>query len=383
MIHCFKTPMKIPQPTPENFLPRLPKAPRSSCSSVAALLAVLLFTLAPGGVGPVWAGNADADAQKLRAEVAGKGWLLFSAKTDGGDYDLFLSRPDGSEKRNLTQTPGANEFGGRFSPDGKRMLYRRAARPPAGSQGGDINHDTWGTAGALVIAGADGSNPQAQGQEGEFPWACWSPDGRQISCLYKREGVIRIIDLETRKIVKEMPRQGIFQQLYWSGDGRRLCGTANLNGQDWNILVVELASGKATQVSRNLCCTPDWFQGDSGRVIYSCRIPGVDTENGWTMLMQAPADGRNRTLVFGERGRHIYYGCTSPDDKYAIFAHPESDGGTDSEMVVMRLADAPIIVPEDYNGLKELYPEAKSGPVLPLGLAGFEPHWTYARVGGK
>ncbi|MGA2656212.1 MAG: hypothetical protein ABSH34_01710 [Verrucomicrobiota bacterium] len=43
--------------------------------------ALLLFTLAPGFVGPVWAGNADADARKLRAEVAGKGRLPFSAKT--------------------------------------------------------------------------------------------------------------------------------------------------------------------------------------------------------------------------------------------------------------------------------------------------------------
>ena len=99
-------------------------------------------------------------------------------------------------------------------------------------------------AGTLMIANADGSNPQPQGKDGEFPWASWSPDGKQLACLYKREGKIRIIELATKQVIKEMPRKGIFQQLFWSGDGQRLCGTANLNGQDWNIITVDLDSGQ-------------------------------------------------------------------------------------------------------------------------------------------
>ena len=99
--------------------------------------------------------------------------------------------------------------------------------------------------------------------------------------------------------------------------------------------------------------------------------------------MTATADGKERSLIYGEKGRHIYYGCTSPDDRYAIFSFPESDGGTDAHMAIVRLADAPIIVPEDYKELRELYPAAKSGPVLRLDLAGFEPQWTFLEVGGK
>ena len=101
------------------------------------------------------------------------------------------------------------------------------------------------------------------------------------------------------------------------------------------------------------------------------------------MLMQATADGKSRTLVCGERGRHLYYGCTSPDDKYVIFSRPEADGGTDAKMAIVRLADTPIIVPDDYAALRSLYPNAKSGPVLHLQEAGFEPHWTYAEIGAK
>jgi hypothetical protein len=351
-----------------------------STARLICALAAALVSLAPWHLA---AAASTDEVQQLREEVRQKGWLLYSARTEHGDYDLFVCRPDGSEKRNLTQTPDFVEFGGRFSPDGKRMLYRRLPKQPAGKPGDAINHDAWGATGVLMLANADGSSPEPAGKDGEFPWASWSPDGQQLACLFRREGKIRVFSVATRELVKEMPRQGIFQQLFWSPDGKRLCGTANLNGQDWNILSIELETGKATQVSRNLCCTPDWFQGDPGRIIYSSRIPGLATDYGFTMLMQAAADGKNRTLIYGERGRHIYYGCTSPDDKYVVFSIPESDGGTDAEMAVIRLADSPMIVPENYKELRELFPSARGGPVLRLGVAGFEPQWTYREIGTK
>jgi len=353
----------------------------SRCNIVFPRHRLLWLTplLALGCVSPSQAANPETapDVRELAKEVANKGWILFTAKTLQGDYDLFLSRPDGSARRNITQTPDWSEYGGRFSPDSKRILYRRQ------KAGENINHDRWGAMGALVVANADGSNPVVQGSDGEWPWASWSPDGKQFACLYKREGKITIIDAESKKLIKEMPRQGIFQQLYWSPDGKRLVGTANFSGQDWNILSIDLESGKSTLLSRALNCTPDWFQGDPNRVIYSNRTPALGNKYGWTMLMQATADGKSRTLVYGERDRHIYYGCTSPDDKYVIFSVPPTDGGVDAEMVIIRLADTPMIVPSDYTALKALYPGSKHGPALHLGEVGFEPHWTYADAGGK
>ncbi len=351
--------------------------PRRYCCAAFALLLISTTPAFPQTTA------AGPDVAVLAKEVASRGWILFSAKTAQGDYDLFLSRPDGSYRRNLTHTPNVNEFGGRFSPDCKQMLYRSQSRSPANAEATNLNHDLWGAKGALVIAKADGSEPQRQGDEGAYPWASWSPDGKRIACLYKREARIRIFDLASKKLVKELPSRGIFQQMFWSPDGTRVCGTANLNGQNWNVVSLDLATGAETLLSRALNCTPDWFQGDANRVVYCNRTPGLATEYGWTMLMQATADGRSRSLICGERGRHLYYGCTSPDDKYVIFAEPESDGGTDANMAIVRLADAPIIVPEDYVQLRALYPGARSGPILRLPMAGFEPHWTYAEIGGK
>ena len=93
--------------------------------------------------------------------------------------------------------------------------------------------------------------------------------------------------------------------------------------------------------------------------------------------------GAHVGAVYGERGRHIYFGCTSPDDQYVVFAVPEADGGIDAEMAVMRVGDGPIVEPADFKQLKDLYPNAKTGPVVHLGHPGFEPYWTYAEIGGK
>lgn len=338
------------------------------CRRVLGLILLGLGLVSPRGVA------ADTAEEQLAGEVAARGWVLFAARTPAGDYDLLLMRPNGTAVRNLTRTPQFSEYGGRFSPDGKRMLYRRAAR------GTEINHDLWGATGVPMVASADGANPQPLGPDGELPWASWSPDGRQVACLYKRQGRIRIVDVETRTVVKDLPRQGIFQQMYWSPDGQRLVGTANRQGQDWNIVTIELRSGNVTQVSRNLACTPDWFQGDSQRVLYSNRTPGLGSDYGWTYLMESRVDGGGRRLVYAEQGRHIYYGGTSPDDRYVILSTPVSDGGTDAELAIVRLADAPIVVPASYTALSALHAGAKHGPVLRLKQAGFEPHWTYAEI---
>ncbi|HOX03420.1 MAG TPA: hypothetical protein PKW32_13735 [Verrucomicrobiota bacterium] len=363
-----------------------PRPKRSAIRRLALAAAVLLPAMQSleGGAPPA-AGPADPAAadETLRAEVAGLGWILFAARTGAGDYDLFACRPDGSARRNLTQSPAWSEYGARLSPDGKQLLYRRLPKGPDVRPGEGINHDLWGAQGSLVIARADGSQPQPHGAFGAWPWASWGPDSRQIACLYKSEGRIRILDLAAKSLVRELPRHGIFQQMYWSPDGRRICGTANIQGQDWNIVGIDLDTGRPTLLSRGQNCTGDWFQNDSTRVIYSHRTPGLGSSYGWTMLMQATADGKSRSLVYAERGRHVYYGGTSPDGRYALFSIPETDGGTDAPMAIVRLADAPVIVPPDYRELRSLHPEARTGPVLRLPHAGFEPHWTFEEAIGR
>jgi len=362
------------------WLDRKETAILALCILVAALCATSLVTEAADNASSVAKPVRDPAVEQLAKEVAHLGWIAFAGKSDPGDYDLYLCRPDGSKLRNITKTPDLNEFCVRFSSDGKEILYRRIPKSE------HINHTLHGQFGELVIANSDGSNPKVQGKPEEFPWASWSPDGKQIACLYKREGKIRIFDLESKKLLREMPRYGVFQQLYWSPDGKRLCGCANVAGADWNIIDIELATEKVTLLSRYLNCTPDYFH-DSARVVNSHRQPGLADGYGWTMIMQATVDGTSRTLVYGEREKHVYWTCTSPDDQYVIFSIFPKDNGIDGEMAIVRLADTPMVVSSTvpYKELEALYPNAKKGPVLHLTNvpAGFEPHWTSANLAEK
>jgi len=326
----------------------------------------------------------DPGAKKLYEEVANKGWIVFSAKSEKGDYDLFISRPNGSRARNITRTPEYNELGAHFSADGKKLLYRRLGTMKPKVDYRDLTY------GVLVIANADGSNPRTLGGEGDYPWATMSPNGRQIACLYKKEGKIRIFDLETLKLIKEMPRQGIFWQLGWSPDGEEFCGTANLKGQDWNVVTYGVDSGKLTLISRVLNCTPDWFP-DSRRCIFSHRNPGLaadesskETEGSFTMLMMADRGGKDRKLVVAEQYKHLYFACVSPDNRYVIYCRLERDSLLTGPMAVIRLADTPLI-DGSWHAVEEQYAkDARRGPILHLDLPpAFHPTWTYGPLKGK
>ena len=45
------------------------------------------------------------DVAALRAEVRVKGWIVYAARTEKGDMDIFLCRPDGGSVRNIKYAP--------------------------------------------------------------------------------------------------------------------------------------------------------------------------------------------------------------------------------------------------------------------------------------
>ena len=328
------------------------------------LAALLLITILVAAVAA-----EDKTVEALRREVATKGWVVTSIKQKRGDWDLVLMRPDGSKQRKLTDTPDWSEAAPRWSPDSRRLLYRRI------KAGTVISHDRWGFQGELVMADAMARNGRVMGKH---PWGCWSPDGKQISCLSLKG--IEILDVVTGKVKRRMKRAGYFQQLFWSPDGKWFCGTANVGGELWTIVRMDVATGKWNVVSRFRNCTPDWFP-DSRQVVFSNR-PANQAGYGWTQLWMAPGQGGQRKMLYGEDGRHIYGGGLSPDGRYVLFTRCPKDGGGSERSGapggLMRLADAPIIG-ANSPALRKLHPGAHDGPVLALPDL-WEPHWTFTDV---
>lgn len=334
--------------------------------ALASLSIVLFHSVAA----MVYGASGDPSSAALAKEVRSLGWIVYGARSDERDWDLFLMRPDGSAPHNLTHTKDFNEGMPRFSPDGTRILYRRLPR------GEHFDNNRHGMQGELVVRPVDSSGVQVLGPPGDYPWASWGPQGEQIACL-SVSGVY-FVDLASRTEVSRRNRSGFFQQMAWSPDGLWLCGVANSFGTGWSVARMEVATGRVNAVSTVDCCTPDWFP-DSRRIIYSHR-PGQ-----WTQLWQADADGRQRSLVYAEDGRHVYGGCVSPDGRYVLFTGNHREDGdaerSGAPMALMRLADAPIIAGAS-PALRKQHPNANEGPVLIL-PDGWEPHWTAHDLPGE
>src|SRR5688572_1104603 len=225
-------------------------------------------------IAPMKASPPGVKDTQLAAEVRNKGWIVFSARSKNGDWDLFLMRPDGSRLSNITNTPKLNEMGGRFSPNGDRILYRQIPMEK------EFAHDQWGSQGQLVIARSNGTTPITMGAPGENPWASWGPDGKQIACLAKPE--IQIYDLASKKLIRTMPRNGIYQQFFWSPDGKWFCGPANYSGEKWTVVRMDALTGEVNPVSSFQNCTADWFP-DSSQLIFSYRPANQEIVDGGKM----------------------------------------------------------------------------------------------------
>ncbi len=333
----------------ERICARHPTAP---FLALAGALAALFGSATTSASAP------DPAVAQLQAEVRHKGWIAFGARSKAGDWDLFACRPDGSDVRALTSTPEFNEFSPQFSRDGRKLLYRRVPREET------IDNNRHGEQGQLVLANADGSSPTVLGKAGELTWASFNPEATCIASLSIKG--VSIIDLATLQVIRTLPRQGFFQQMTWSPDGKWLVGVANSFGASWSIARMDLAGGEATAVNRVDCCTPDWFP-DSKEVIFSWRPPGQKGNGGygWTQLWRAPADGSSRRLVYAEDGRHVYGGNVSPDGLYVLFTgNMQEDGDpghAGAPMALMRLNDGPIIQGQSPE-VRALHPEAKDGP---------------------
>jgi Tol biopolymer transport system component len=310
-------------------------------------------------------------AANLAAELHDRGWLVFSARTGYGDWDLFRMRPDGSDRCRVTDTREFNEAGARFSPDVTRLLYYRMPRAEA------VDNNSYGTF-ELVLAKADASEPVVFGDT--FHWASWGPDGNRIACLTPKG--IQIVDLATREVIRRYPRKGIVSQLVWSPDGKRFIGTANGLGPFWNIGCLDPDSGEMRAVSetQRYNCTADWTP-DSRQVIYSRGI--IPDKGGRAELCVARADGTGRQALYAEAGGHIYGACASPDGKYLLFTRSIEDLGkvddTRTTMSIIRWADTPM-VGDSTEALRARLPHAHKGPRLDLGQ-GWEPHWTAKDIG--
>jgi TolB protein len=172
------------------------------------------------------------------------------------DYDIFTMRANGVDERNLTNSPGIQDFDPEWSPDGRRIAF-------ASDRDGDAE---------IYTIKPNGSGVRQLTFNGQFDGQpSWSPDGRKIAFASRRDAVPetpRQFEIYTMRADGRDQTRLTFDDLFdefpaWSSDGRQI---AFLSGRDSDMTlngeIFAMRADGSKQVNRtnNLAFdrTPDW-----------------------------------------------------------------------------------------------------------------------------
>jgi TolB protein len=253
-------------------------------------------------------------------DVSGlRGRITFSDETS----DVWVARADGSDAFRVTRSP-AMEFDPSWSPEGRRLVYRRQPGDDASTE--------------IYAVGADGSGQRRLTNNDVADWGPdWSPDGRSIvwnsSVGTFGFGFYGYTMRPDGSGVRRLSRHYV-EYPAWSPDGSRIAFMAQEPGAvgsnpDYNIFVMDADGSDA----HRLTTTPGsdgWpaWSPDGSRIVFSstrddcsiseasdCRSSGDvgPWHDAWIM----GADGSGQTRLTPEFGQFFSW---SPDGRAVMVA---------------------------------------------------------------
>ncbi|MBQ0006876.1 MAG: PD40 domain-containing protein, partial [Alistipes sp.] len=192
----------------------------------------------------------DIYARPLQKNVSGR-ISSVSLSSDGTRLaitargDVFDVPAAKGVTRNITRTPGANERGAVWSPDGRSIAFisDRTGETEVWLQ--NVQDETM----AAV--------PLTSGSDTYIRTIKWSPDSKKILCTDRKNRVLEI-DSATKnvRVLLEEPRAE-FRQVNYSADGKWLTYTRPQSNEMSVVYVYEIATGKEYPV------TERWYDSSS------------------------------------------------------------------------------------------------------------------------
>ena len=232
--------------------------------------------------------------------------------------NVYAMNPDGS---NLVTVAGASgpEFDGAWSSDGKWVVYRDSTR--------GVNKDD-----EIYIAAADGSSRRNLTKNPENDWGPdWSHDGSTIAFNSTRDGSMMsgyLVNPDGSNL-RRIESDAWIEYPSFSPDDSKLVFMGAV-GSDYSISVIDLASGKVTQLT-DAPGEEGWpaWSPDGSTIAFStqrddCSFASAGEEC-WRTGDIGPhhdiwlvgADGSNLRRVTPEFGQFVAW---SPDGKYLLIS---------------------------------------------------------------
>jgi len=216
-------------------------------------------------------------------------WVAYLSYPDGA---LWRSRPDGSDRLQLTSPP-MNAALPHWSPDGKHIAFSAAmpGRP-------------WN----LKTVSVDGGSPQpvnpGEHNDGD---ATWSSDGTRLAfgSLWEADLAtfgVRVIDLKTGQVLKLPGSEGFFSPR-WSPDGRYIAASTY---DTHHVMVFDFRTQKWKVVARLDAAYPVWSR-DGSSIHFTASSNG--DEGAFTIRL---SDGRIERVVAGLKGFRAAQGTFGP-----------------------------------------------------------------------
>jgi Tol biopolymer transport system component/tRNA A-37 threonylcarbamoyl transferase component Bud32 len=231
-------------------------------------------------------------------------WVAF--KTYGRHEDLFVSRVDGSNQRQLTDDEW-NDRVPRWSPDGKRLAFYSNRSGP---------YQIW------TIA-PDGSGLQQLTRlpelgSGGAANPVWSPDGRRL--VFGIPDRPRIMDIGKpwdERSLEALPALESANEWFvassWSPDGHRLAGWRTSDAGNGGISIYAFDSGQY-QHFNSTAAYPRWLS-DSRRLIFSTTggpaISVLDSRSGKVHQILSVAPSGVYGVAPSPDDRRIYFGLNT------------------------------------------------------------------------
>jgi TolB protein len=153
--------------------------------------------------------------------------VAFALRTPRGDADLFISKLDGTDRRNITNNP-AIDTSPTWSPSGGQLAF---------------TSNREGRSNQVFICDADGSNVRRIVKEGgDADSPAWSPDGKWIAFQWKphlgNNHDLFMAEAATGAIYQLTVNHGSNENPSWAPDGRHIVFQSNRGGSSQIYIMI-------------------------------------------------------------------------------------------------------------------------------------------------